>query len=429
MSSMRAMPGTPPLQLLDAVKPDEGQIPAFIFSSPEVYRLEMERIFARCWLFVAHESEIPSPGDYVTRYMGEHPVIVVRDEDGLIRVLLNVCRHHGMRICRADLGNSSHFRCPYHGFTYKNTGDLIGVPFEKEIYGDRLDKREMGLIQARVERYAGLVFATWDQQADPLGTYLGAMTWYLDLLVGRAEMEVMGPPHRHELGTNWKLPAENAASDAYHTMHTHASISEIGLTPSPTWAKGGYHVYAGNGHGVMIGYPTPTFIFAEELLPVFQRNLTPDQFGVLKQLAHMPGTVFPNLSFLISSVTLKGQFVSHTELLFWQPTGPDKIEVYSWFLVEREAPAWWKELSRQAYIVTFGPSGMLSQDDTENFVNITRNSRALMAGTLAFNYEMGLRKAPAQGFPGPGEVFEGKVNEANARGFYRRWMDLLRAGA
>ena len=228
--------------LLETVRPDEGQIPASIFADPAVYQMEMDRIFTRCWLFVAHESEIPSPGDYVTRYMGEQPVIVVRDEDGVIRVLLNVCRHHGMRVCRADLGNSSHFRCPYHGFTYKNTGDLIGVPFEKELYAGGLDKSQMGLLQARAERHAGLIFATWNPQAESLDAYLGPMKWYLDLLVGRAEMEVVGPPHRNELRANWKLPAENAASDAYHTMHTHASNPEIGLTPSITWAKGGFHV-------------------------------------------------------------------------------------------------------------------------------------------------------------------------------------------
>ncbi|MDR7519560.1 MAG: aromatic ring-hydroxylating dioxygenase subunit alpha [Armatimonadota bacterium] len=413
---------------LRAVRPDRGEVPAFIFADPDVYRLELERIFTRCWLFVAHESEIPSPGDYVTRSMGEHPVIVARDEDGAIRVLLNVCRHRGMRICRVDLGNTSHFRCPYHGFTYKNTGELIGVPFERELYGDALVKERLGLIRARVESYAGLVFATWDEQAEPLQQYLGPVTWYLDLLAGRAEMEAVGPPHRYEVATNWKLPAENFAADAYHTMHTHASIAEIGLTPTVTWAKDGYHVCAGNGHGVMIGAPTRRFIFAEDLIPEFERHLSPAQMAVLRQMAHMPGTVFPNFSFLISAVTLNGRFVSHTELMLWQPKGPDRIDACSWFLVEKRAPAWWKELSRQAFVVTFGPSGMLSQDDSENFTQIARNARGPVAGRLALNYEMGLGRTPMRDFPGPGQVYEGKYNEANARAFYARWLELMRDG-
>lgn len=412
---------------LRSVKPDQGEVPAFVFADAEIYRLELDAIFNRCWLFVAHESEVPSPGDYVTRYMGEQPVIVARDEDGHVRVLLNVCRHRGMRICRADLGNASHFRCPYHGFTYKNTGDLIGIPFQKEIYGEDLDKSRFGLIQARSESYGGLVFATWDERAKPLRDYLGGMTWYLDLLVNRADMEVVGPPLRHELATNWKLPAENFAGDAYHTLHTHASMAEIGLTPSARWAKDGYHVSAGNGHGVMLGTPAARFIFADELLPVFQQRLQPAQFALIKTLANMPGTVFPNFSFLVSAITFKDRLISHTELFLWRPIGPDRIEESVWFLVERDAPQSWKDLSRQAFILTFGLSGIFSQDDTENFTDITRNSSG--AGRkLSFMYEMGRGMRPLAHFAGPGVVYEGKYNEANARAFYRRWLELLRGG-
>jgi phenylpropionate dioxygenase-like ring-hydroxylating dioxygenase large terminal subunit len=410
------------------VNPAQGKIPAAIFSDPEVYRLEMDRTFSRCWLFVAHASEVPAPGDYVTRYMGEQPVIAVRGEDRRVRVLLNVCRHRGMRVCRADLGNASHFRCPYHGFTYKNTGDLIGVPFHKDIYDDALDRDALGLIPARTESYADLIFATWDHRGPSLENYLGPMRWYLDLLARRAEMEVVGPPQRHEMDANWKLPAENFASDAYHTFSTHASISEIGLTPSAKWAKGGYHISAGNGHACMIGAPTAQFIFPKELMDVYQRNLAPDQFEIQKQMAHMVGTVFPNLSFLISAITLKGQLISHTELFHWQPKGPDRIELNLFFLVEKEAPAEWKERSRQAWLLTFGTAGVLSQDDAENWTDITRNSRGPVVRGLAFNYEMGLAEKALRDFPGPGRAFEGKYNEANARAFYGRWLELLRSG-
>jgi phenylpropionate dioxygenase-like ring-hydroxylating dioxygenase large terminal subunit len=93
-----------------------------VFTDPEVYRAEQERIFARCWLYVAHESQIPQPGDFVTNYMGEEPVIVCRDADGRVRVFLNSCRHRGMRVCRMDAGNTRMFHCPYHGWTY-NEGE------------------------------------------------------------------------------------------------------------------------------------------------------------------------------------------------------------------------------------------------------------------------------------------------------------------
>lgn len=414
---------------LAEVRPESGLIPAFVFSDPDVYRLEMDAVFNTCWLFVAHESEIPAPGDYVTRYMGEHPVIVTRDEHGQIRVLLNVCRHRGMRLCRADLGNASHFRCPYHGFTYKNNGELIGIPFQQEIYGADLDKSKFGLIRARVDAYAGLVFATWNERAEPLRQYLGAMTWYLDLLAGRADMEVVGPPLRHEMATNWKLPSENFASDAYHTLHTHASVAEIGLTPSAKWGKDGYHISAGNGHAVMLGTPAARFIFSPELLPEFEQRLRPEQFGLLHTLANMPGTVFPNLSFLISAITFKGRVISHTEMFLWRPIGPDRIEELVWFLVERNAPQEWKDLSRQAFVFTFGPSGIFAQDDTENFTLIARGSRTPLVRQMSFLYEMGRGAVPTTAFAGPGTVYEGKYSEANARAFHRRWLDLMLAGA
>src|SRR5919199_1587078 len=102
------------------VRPEDGLISARIFADSEIYALEQERIFGRVWLHVAHESEIPQSGDFVTRSMGEDPVIVVRGRDGQVRVLLNACRHRGRLVCDEDLGNTGRFQCPYHGWTYTN---------------------------------------------------------------------------------------------------------------------------------------------------------------------------------------------------------------------------------------------------------------------------------------------------------------------
>lgn len=414
-------------ELEETVRPQEGQIPSFIFGDPEVYRVEDEKVFGKCWLFVAHESEIPKPGDYVTRYVGEQSVIVVRGEDGEVRVLLNMCRHRGMRVCRSDQNNTSHFRCPYHGWTYKNTGQLTGVPAHKDAYGDALDKSQIGLLEARSGTYARLIFATFDQDAPSLDNYLGNMKWYLDLLAGRAPMEVTGPPHRWEMPCNWKLPSENFMSDAYHTMHTHGSISKVGLVPSPRFAKDGYQVYAGNGHGLGIGMPAAArLLFSEELLPVFKQNLSADQVEVLEATKNIHATVFPNLSFLISAMTVDGEFVSHTDMRVWVPKGPEKIVIYSWCLVESAAPESWKEMSRKAYVMSFGPSGMFEQDDSENWEDITRNAGAGPAARhFTFEYLQGMGRERAEEFPGPGEAYAGKFSEGNARSFYGHWLNLV----
>ena len=112
-----------------------GMIPAHIYGDPEIFALERDRLFTRAWVFLAHESEIPDPGDYVVRRILADSFIVARDESGAIRVLFNMCLHRGMQVCRAEMGNASHFRCPYHGWTYRNDGRLAGLPFHEEAYG------------------------------------------------------------------------------------------------------------------------------------------------------------------------------------------------------------------------------------------------------------------------------------------------------
>ena len=107
-----------------------GLIPAHVYSDPDVFALERDRIFGRAWVFVAHESEIPTPGDFVVRRVVDDSLIVVRDDAGDIRVHFNMCIHRGMQVCRAERGSASHFRCPYHGWSYRNDGSLAGLPFQ-----------------------------------------------------------------------------------------------------------------------------------------------------------------------------------------------------------------------------------------------------------------------------------------------------------
>ena len=215
------------------VSTKEGMLSRRIFIEEEIYRQELEQIFARCWLFLCHESQIPNPGDFFSTYMGEDPVLVTRDTSGKVGAFLNVCRHRGNRVCRADSGNASAFVCAYHGWTYGNDGKLIAVPSLKEAYYDELDTSKWGLVPvAQLESYKGLVFATFDSEAPPLKEFLGEMTWYLDAFFDRREggVEVFGGLHKWIIPCNWKFAAENFAGDVYHLPWNHLSSMLTGVT-------------------------------------------------------------------------------------------------------------------------------------------------------------------------------------------------------
>ena len=160
------------------VRPEAGLVSRRIFHDEEIYRAELDRIFKRAWLYLAHESEVPDSGDFVHVYMGEEAVILCRDRDGQLYGLVNSCRHRGNRVCRVDRGNARSFVCSYHGWAYNTKGNLIGVPGKTELYKDDIDQPSLGLVRvARIDSYKGLVFGTFDPEAPSLEEFLGDMRW------------------------------------------------------------------------------------------------------------------------------------------------------------------------------------------------------------------------------------------------------------
>jgi PAH dioxygenase large subunit len=334
-----------------------GQLPARVISDPALHPVEMQRIFARAWVFLGHESELPNSGDFVVRYIGADSVIVCRDESGRIQALSNSCRHRGTLVCRAETGNSAHFTCPYHGWVYSNTGDLVGVPAMKEAYPGGFDKAKWGLRHIpQLDSYAGFIFGSVDPAAPSLGEYLGDMTFYLDLIAKKTAggMEVIGAPHRWVMGANWKTGADNFVGDSYHTLFAHRSMIELGMAPGdPNFASAPAEIGLQNGHGVgVLGFPPTLSEFPEyEGYPDEVVDQMDDSYptAVHKELfrrsAFIHGTVFPNLSFI--NVTIAADHMSpptpFVSIRQWRPLSHDRMDIQSGILVEREAPEWLRE--------------------------------------------------------------------------------------
>ena len=214
-----------------------GHISREIFVNDEIYRQEQEQVFARCWLFVGHESQVSKPGDFFVSCMGEESVILCRDRLGAIHVFLNSCMHRGMKVCRYDEGNTPVFTCPYHGWSYATDGKLVGVPYFKDASHEQLDKSNWGLVEvAQLENYKGSIWATWDPAAPSFSEYMGDMTVYLDLLLDSRDgreggSEIIGGVQKWTMPSNWKFPSENFAGDAYHNI-SHRSVDMVGIGPS-----------------------------------------------------------------------------------------------------------------------------------------------------------------------------------------------------
>jgi phenylpropionate dioxygenase-like ring-hydroxylating dioxygenase large terminal subunit len=197
-----------------------------VYADPEVFELELERLFARSWLFIGHESQIPNKGDYFLASVATESTLIVRDGSGEIHALLNSCPHRGAPLKTDARGSVSRFICPYHSWTFKTNGELVGMPLRGE-YGEGFDWSGHCLKKVgEVATYRGFIFVSKKPVTD-LETFLGGLAQAFDDLVDRApdrEIEAQPVVQRHVYRGNWKLYLENL-NDSLHFTSTHASAA------------------------------------------------------------------------------------------------------------------------------------------------------------------------------------------------------------
>ena len=418
-----------------------GLVDREAFVSDEVYKLEFERIFDRTWMYLAHESEIPAPGDYVVRTLGSAPVIVVRAANGAIHANLNSCRHRGTKLCRADMGTAAHFVCPYHGWSYEHDGRLITTTFDRH-FPDGTDFSQLHLIAVpRVESYQGLVFGSWNADVIDLPRHLGQFRSYLDAFFGRTPlgMQVLAPPHRWRVKANWKVGALNFIGDSQHVVTTH--IGPLTLDPLRAANKGlakvadeSFQVFTDEGHGCTVSYlpgsvPDGEYqSYTPELERLYEQTLAPAQRELLRRLRVIVGNVFPNLSFIESQA---GPGEKAVILRLWHPISGTEMEVLSWVFCEREASAGYKERVLRMGYRNFGAAGLFEQDDMELWASGADASNNRIAKQFPWGFQTALRflAKPESSNKWPGRIYRPADTEAAQFEFMRHWDKMMRANA
>jgi p-cumate 2,3-dioxygenase alpha subunit len=398
---------------------------------PRVLEAERRRIFDRCWIYVGHESEVRSPGDFVTREVAGRPVILCRDSRGGMRVFLNSCRHRGAMVCRERSGNAAHgYLCFYHGWSYDRDGHLDGVPGASS-YPASFDRTKLGLAEPpHVEAYRGFVFASFDPQAEPLLDYLAGATEYIDLVADQSptgEMEVIRGVQEYDIQANWKLLVENSFDD-YHLLTTHRTwldyMKRSGVTiPRPPtrnhlMPSHGVGRVLGNGHAVIDnenfrGRPVAKWIppYGEAARPVIEALRAELVLRVGEARARRIADTNRNLVVFPNLVLNDGSAVT---VRTFDPIAPDRMHVRAWALGPRDEAPVARAVRLDSFLTFYGPGGFATPDDVEALESVQK-------GLATW------REAPwsvmTRGLGKEGDQLN--TDEAHLRAFWQRWDALM----
>ena len=413
---------------------ENGILDRRIFTDPAIYAEELEKIFARAWNFMCHESQIPEAGDFFMNFIGEDEVIVVRDRDGGVQVLLNSCPHRGNTVCRAELGHANSFLCSYHGWNFDLTGRLIGMPGEESFYRNDIDKEAWGLGRAaKVESYKGFVFATMDPNAPALEDYLG---WVgrvgIDMLASKGKLQALDGVQKNRIKCNWKLAVDNLY-DWYHVKVSHGSALRVGLLSEEGMAPEHQMVILGEyGHG--IGGPG----ISEEEQAEFDARLAAgdkdnpqwydinairrtdpamrEALGPVGNRSYGHPNIFPNLWVALTN-----------QICLRIPRGPYETELWWFTFMHEDASEETRRMTMFQANHIFGPAGLLEQDDGENWSHSTRGAMGAVTRKRPLNFAMGQGHDEVLEHESGQSRIETVVNEHGQRWTYQSWQEWMLA--
>lgn len=428
-------------QLAMLVQPD--RVHRSVYADPAIFELEMERLFGRAWLLLGHESQVPHPGDYFTTRMGREPVILIRNGEKEISVLINRCAHRGSMVCAEGRGNVERFVCPYHGWSYDRAGALKAVPLASSFPQGKLSELRLKAAP-RVATYRGFIFASLSPKGESLEQFLGPAKGSLDDFVDRApggELEVAGGVFKHAYYGNWKLMLENHL-DGAHPAWVHASSVAVARNAPEPGKPGEEHYYdiavrqmrqngapesvweatgiwtTPRGHGYMGDYHDDSRLVAGLGNPVFEEYRSalikehgPEKADRILRVTLWNTILYPNASFM-------SQF---RQLRIIHPLAVDRSVVYTYSFRMKQAP---ERMFRDTIAfsnVVNGTGSWVLTDDLEVYERI---QRGFSSGAVEWAYigrghgrDVAEPDGTLRGATGTSEVF--------IRGQMRAWLDYL----
>jgi phenylpropionate dioxygenase-like ring-hydroxylating dioxygenase large terminal subunit len=404
----------------------EDRVHGRVYTDPDLFAEEMRNIFGRTWVYVAHESEIATPGDYKSATIGRQPVVVTRGGDGEIHVLLNRCRHRASLVCREESGTANFFRCPFHGWTYRNTAELIGVPLGRRYSPENLDKSALGLTPVpRVESYRGLVFASLNPDVPDLADHLGGIREYLDrVFVHEAfakTLTLSAGKNVHEYPGNWKHAAEGGV-DGYHAITLHETFFKIrSQNPDRPHARlgsrdetSGYSEAHPGGHVLLARWPSDQDVEDfRKAYPEYTSRLEAEHGEQLLRdfLGQFNLLIYPNLH-----ITLQN-------LRVITPITPTLTHIAMHPMLIGDAPDELNAERLREFEEAFATGAFIAPDDAEAFTCVQEGIAAELDPwlllTRGLHDEQRLPNGGYRGVPS---------DETPQRGLFREWKRLMQEG-
>ncbi|WP_051679034.1 aromatic ring-hydroxylating dioxygenase subunit alpha [Xanthobacter sp. 91] len=402
---------------------EPARINSRLYYDPAIFQEELEKIWYKTWVYVGHTSEIPNKNDYVTKSIGPMPVLMVRDREGKVRLLLNKCPHRGNQLCAYQKGNRTSFTCPYHSWTFSNTGDLMGYALPEGYEGQSKAGLNLGKVP-RIAIYRGFVFGSMAAEGISLEEHLGGAKAALDQLLDNSptgELELTAGFLQHRTKANWKFMLENE-TDGYHPGFVHGSVFQV--TSSGIGSLYGADSTAltrdyGNGHTEFDlrpewrkhDKPLQWFGTTPERLPEYVKSMNAAYGEERAREIMIDGSphvmIFPNL------------FIAEIQIFVLQPVAVDETIQHVTAVQFKGAPDINRRL-RQQTMGSVGPAGLLLADDTEMYERNHRGAQILDPEWLVLSRGLHRERLDENGYR-----IAHSTDETPQRGIWRHYLNLM----